>query len=383
MEKLMFVDYETLRVIWWLLLGFIFIVFAVMGGIDLGVGTLLPFVARNDIEKRVLLNSVGPTWESNQVWFILGGGATFAAWPYVYSVAFSTMYIALFVVLLALILRPVGFDFRSKIDNLLWRDIWDGALFCGGFIPTIVFGVAVGNLLQGINFSFNEFMYLENQVVFLDLFSPFTLLCGGLSLAMIVVQGATFLSMKTKSKVYERSIRVSCIVPFITMLLFFVGGVMINKMPGYVISHINGFDLSSNPFIKKVIVQDAGWLLNYYKYKWFLIAPILGFCGSLFVVIFSLLRINFAMFISSSLSIIGIISTVGFSMFPFIVPSSLNYDSSLTVWDASSSYLSLLIMLLSVIIFVPIILIYVSWAYKVMFGRVDEQYIKKNNDNLY
>jgi cytochrome d ubiquinol oxidase subunit II len=379
----MFLDYETLRIVWWVLLGGIFIIFAVMGGIDLGVGALLPFVARNDIEKRILINSVGPTWESNQVWFILGGAATFAAWPYVYSVAFSIMYIAFFVVLVALILRPVGFDFRSKIEKSSWRTTWDSALFASGIVPSIVLGIAAGNLLKGFSFSFNNFMYLKNQTGFWDLFSPFTILCGFLSLSMIIVHGATFLSMKTDSKIYERSIKVAYFFPIVTITLFFMGGVMVSKMPGYIITDIKGLNLSSNPLIKTVIIQDRGWLLNYYKYKWFISAPIIGFCGSICVVIFSLLRINFAMFISSTLSIIGIISTLGLSMFPFIIPSSLDYRSSLTVWDASSSYLSLFIMLIVVIIFIPIIAIYVSWAYKVMFGRIDEKYIKKHNDNLY
>src|SRR6202795_2801767 len=145
-------DYTTLRLIWWVLLGVLLIGFAVTDGFDMGVGALLPFVARTDTERRVAINTVGPVWEGNQVWFILGGGAIFAAWPHVYAVSFSGFYLAMFVVLAALILRPVGFKYRSKKEDPAWRARWDWALFVGGFVPALVFGVAVGNVLLGVPF---------------------------------------------------------------------------------------------------------------------------------------------------------------------------------------------------------------------------------------
>src|SRR6187402_2678321 len=144
------IDYEVLRLIWWALLGVLLIGFALTDGFDLGVATLLPWVARSDAERRMVINTVGPTWEGNQVWFILGGGAIFAAWPFVYAVSFSGFYLAMFVVLAALILRPVGFKYRSKHVDASWRSRWDWALFVGGFVPALVFGVAVGNVLSGV-----------------------------------------------------------------------------------------------------------------------------------------------------------------------------------------------------------------------------------------
>jgi cytochrome d ubiquinol oxidase subunit II len=143
------IDFEVLRVIWWLLLGVLLIGFALTDGFDMGVGALLPFVARTDTERRVAINTVGPVWEGNQVWFILGGGAIFAAWPPLYAVSFSGFYLAMFVVLTAFILRPVAFKYRSKRDSAVWRAMWDWALFIGGFVPALIFGVAVGNVLQG------------------------------------------------------------------------------------------------------------------------------------------------------------------------------------------------------------------------------------------
>ena len=145
-------DYPTLRVIWWALMGVLLIGFALTDGFDLGVAALLPFVGRTDAERRQVINTIGPTWEGNQVWFILGGGAIFAAWPMVYAVSFSGFYLAMFLVLSALILRPVGFKYRSKRPDPRWRAFWDWGLFVGGFVPALVFGVAVGNVLQGVPF---------------------------------------------------------------------------------------------------------------------------------------------------------------------------------------------------------------------------------------
>src|SRR5579864_1308405 len=141
-------DYAVLRLLWWAVLGVLLIGIAVMDGFDMGAAMLLPFVGRSDIERRVVLNTVGPVWEGNQVWLILGGGAIFAAWPAIYAVAFSGFYLAMLLLLMALILRPVGFKYRSKIADPRWRAIWDWALFVGGFVPALVFGVAFGNVLQ-------------------------------------------------------------------------------------------------------------------------------------------------------------------------------------------------------------------------------------------
>jgi cytochrome d ubiquinol oxidase subunit II len=379
----MLYDYELLRVIWWVLLGFLLIGFAITGGMDLGVGTLLPFVARNNIEKRVLLNSIGPTWEGNQVWFILGGGAIFAAWPYIYSVAFSVFYIAFLLILLALILRPVGFDFRNKINSDKWRATWDKAIFIAGVVPSLIFGVAVGNIMQGISFSFDEMLVISNQVTFWSLFTPFTLLCGILSVAILTTQGAAFLSLKTKDVIANRSRIVMLTVPFFSIALFAIGGYMVNQMNGYLILDYQGNEGPSNPLSKLVLAQIGAWLLNYDKYSWMVIAPICGFVGAGLVIICALTRRYASAFLASSLSLIGIISTVGFSMFPFILPSNLNYNASLTVWDASSSRSTLLIMLGAVLIFMPIILSYTSWVYKVMFGKVTIKDITEQDKSLY
>lgn len=189
-------DYETLRIIWWLLIGILLIGFAIMDGFDLGVAMWLPWLGRTDIERRILINSIGPTWEGNQVWFILGGGAIFAAWPTLYALSFSGFYMAMLVVLLALILRPVGFKYRSKLDNPTWRAFWDWALFIGGFVPALIFGVAVGNVIQGVPFYFDESLRVFYTGSFFELLNPFALGCGLLSVLMLAMHGVFFYSSK-------------------------------------------------------------------------------------------------------------------------------------------------------------------------------------------
>ena len=172
------IDYETLRIIWWALLGILLIGFAIMDGFDLGTAILLPFMGRTDLERRMLINSVGPVWEGNQVWFILGGGAAFAAWPPLYAISFSGFYLAMLLVLLALILRPVAIKFRSKIDDDTWRTVCDIALFISGIVPALIFGVAFGNLLLGVPFHLDDELRAHYTGSFFGLLNPFALLCG-------------------------------------------------------------------------------------------------------------------------------------------------------------------------------------------------------------
>lgn len=378
-----FFDYECLRIIWWVLLGVLLIGFAIMDGFDLGVGILLPFVAKNDAERRVVLNTVGPVWEGNQVWFILGGGAIFAAWPHVYAVSFSGFYFAMLLVLLALILRPVGFDYRSKMVGKTWRQTWDSCLFVSGLVPSLVFGVAIGNVLQGVAFSFDEFMVIDNQIGFFSLFTPFTLICGLVSMAMLITHGAVFLAIKTEGEILKRTLGFLKIFSIITIILFAVGGVLLNYVDGYRLINFAGTLADSNPLKKEVITVAGGWFDNYSKYPWMLIAPVLGFLGQILVLFFVAIKHFGKAFIASSISILGIISTAGLTLFPFILPSSLNPNASLMVWDASSSYQALFVMLIAAVIFVPLILFYTSWVFKVMKGKVTEKDIKKDGNFLY
>ena len=364
-------DYEMLRLIWWVLLGVLLIGFALTDGFDLGVAALLPFVARKDAERRMVINTIGPTWEGNQVWFILGGGAIFAAWPLVYAASFSGFYLAMFVVLAALILRPVGFKYRSKRPDPAWRSRWDWALFVGGLVPALVFGVAVGNVLTGAPFRFDGDLRVFYDGNFLALFSPFALLAGVLSVAMLVLHGAAWLSIKVEpGAVHDRAVAYGFAAGTLALLLFAVGGLMVAAMPGYEI--VGAIDPAgpSNPLHTTTHTVAGGWLANFARHPWMAIAPVMGFAGTLLAMAGIYRRHGALAFGGSSAGAAGIIATVGCAMFPFILPSSIDAHSSLTVWNASSSARTLGIMLVVTIVFLPIVLAYTAWAYRVMFGRV-------------
>jgi cytochrome d ubiquinol oxidase subunit II len=373
------IDYDTLRVIWWALLGILLIGFAIFDGFDLGTAILLPFVGRNDIERRLLINSVGPVWEGNQVWFILGGGAAFAAWPPLYAASFSGFYLAMFVVLLALILRPVAFKFRGKLDYAGWRTMWDWALFIGGFVPTLIFGVAFGNLLQGVPFHFDDELRPFYTGTFVGLLNPFALLCGLVSVAMLTTHGAVYVWMKTAETLAERARRAGILASLVTCAMFAAGGVWLYLgIKGYTITSPINSSAPSNPLRKTVEIVAGAWFTNYRTAPWTVIAPILGLAGPLLTALLLVRRKPLGAFLASAVSLLGIIATPGLAMFPFILPSSTVPKASLTVWDASSSHLTLFIMLIAVVIFLPIILAYTAWVYRVLHGKITPQMFETN-----
>ncbi|MCM2503948.1 cytochrome d ubiquinol oxidase subunit II [Aureimonas altamirensis] len=372
-------DYETMRLIWWALLGILLIAFAVTDGYDLGVGTLLPFAARTDEERRILINLIGPTWEGNQVWLVLGGGAIFAAWPALYAVSFSGFYLAMITVLLALILRPVGFKFRGKIADPRWRSLWDWALFIGGFVPALIFGVAVGNVLLGVPFGLDAAMRPSYEGSFFGLLRPFPLLCGVLSVAMLVMHGAGVIATRTRGAVADRSRSYGRIAAVLTLALFALGGLWIAYgIDGYRVTGAIVTTLPSNPLAKTVALVPGGWLTNFGAHPWMIAAPALGFLGALLYLAGLSVRNGWLSIGGSSLSVTGIVATAGLSLFPFLLPSSLDPGVSLTVWDASSSHLTLFIMLLATLVFLPLILAYTTWVYSVMRGPVTAQSIERN-----
>ena len=377
-------DFQTLKVIWWLLLGILLIGFAIMDGFDLGVGMLLPFIARTDTERRVVINTVGPVWEGNQVWLILGGGAIFAAWPALYAASFSGFYLAMLLVLGALILRPVGFKFRSKMPGVRWRRNWDWALFVGGAVPALVFGVAMGNLLKGVPFSFDSELRATYAFGLFYLLNPFSILCGVVSVAMLSTHGAVYLALKTDGDVARRARTISRFAAFAWVLLFLLAGIWLWR------GHF-GFAITAgalpggepDPLAKTVVAQNGAWLANYARWPATLLAPAAGLAAPLLVAALARSRRRLMVFIVSGLGIAGVIGSMGVSLFPFLLPSSSHPQSSLTVWDASSSPRTLGIMLAAVIIFLPIVLAYTGWVYRVMRGPVTNAYIEANRETSY
>ncbi len=365
-------DYGTLRIIWWGLLGTLLIGFAVTDGFDLGVGALLPFVARSDLERRIAINTVGPVWEGNQVWFVLGGGAIFAAWPALYALSFSGFYLAMFLVLMALILRPVAFKYRSKRESARWRRNWDWALFIGGAVPALIFGVAVGNTLQGVPFHFTDELRPIYEGTLFGLLNPLAIFCGLVSVAMLVMHGASWLAFKAEGAVADRASRYGSHAAVVTALLFAIGGVLValGAFGGYHVSSAIATDGPSNPLLKTVVVQPKAWLANFYAQPWLALVPLLGIVAPLIAAIGFRARHPGLTFLASALGIACIIATVGLSMFPIILPSSTHPEAALTVFDASSSRATLRNMLIATVIFLPIILAYTSWVYHVLWGKV-------------
>jgi len=378
-------DYGNLRLIWWVLLGVLLIGFAATDGFDMGVGALLPFVAKNDIERRVAINTVGPVWEGNQVWFILGGGAIFAAWPALYALSFSGFYLAMFLVLFALILRPVGFKYRSKRESVAWRRNWDWALFVGGAVPALIFGVAVGNTLQGVPFHFTDDLRPIYEGTLFGLLNPLALYCGLVSLAMLVMHGAGWLSFKADGPVADRAAAFGAKAALITAVLFAGGGVLIwlGAFGGYQVTSPIVWDGPSNPLGKTVTLNSAAWLQNFHAMRWLAIVPLLGVVAPLLAAAGFAVRRAGLTFLASALAIACIIATVGLAMFPIILPSSTNPNDSLAVFDASSSQATLRNMLIATVVFLPIVLAYTSWVYKVLWGKVSSKTVVKAGSSAY
>ena len=378
------IDYEFLRIIWWVLVIVLLIGFSVTDGFDMGVTALLPVAGKKEVEKRIMINSIAPHWDGNQVWLLTAGGAIFAAWPIVYSVAFSGFYIALFLVLAALFFRPIGFEYRAKIDNPTWRAVWDWGLFAGGFVPALVFGVAFGNLLQGVPFELNELSQVTYTGSFFALLNPFALLCGVLSLAMLVTHGANWLQMKTTAELRNRARAITQIGALVTLITFVLAGVWLSFKEGYIVTSVlDHFAPSSPASGKEVAVEVGAWFKNFNETPALWIFPALAVIGALLNVVASKAnRCGFAFFFSV-LTMAGVIITAAVSMFPFVMPSSTHPAQSLLMWDATSSELTLTLMFYLALVFVSISLLYTIWSYYKMFGRLDESFVEDNKNTLY
>ncbi|MDH0140932.1 cytochrome d ubiquinol oxidase subunit II [Aquipseudomonas alcaligenes] len=378
-------DYESLKLIWWVLVGVLLIGFALTDGFDLGAAALMPFVGRTDNERRVVINTIAPHWDGNQVWLITAGGALFAAWPLVYAASFSGFYWAMLLVLFALFVRPVGFDYRSKLENTRWRQTWDWGLFVGGLVPSLVFGVAFGNLLLGVPFQFDADLRVTYYGSFWQLLNPFGLLAGVVSLSMLLLHGATWLMMRTEADVARRSRRAAQVTALVYLVAFIGAGawLWLGNIQGQVLQGALDTGAALNPLGKQVAAGNAGWMANYAQYPLTKLAPLVGILGAVLALAAASGRKGGFAFLGSSLAIVGTLCTAGFALFPFIMPSSLDPASSLTVWDAVSSRMTLGIMFVVACIFVPIILAYTLWGYAKMWGTVTTAQIDSNRHGLY
>jgi len=338
---------------------------------------LLPYVARKDVERRVTINTIGPFWEGNQVWLILGAGAVFAAWPPVYAASFSGFYIAMFLVLATLILRPVGFKYRNKRPDEKWRRNWDRGLFVGAFVPSLVFGVAFGNLLQGVPFHFDDDLRSFYTGSFWALLNPFALVAGVLSVALLVMHGAAYLRLRIDGPVAYRAGRIGRAAAIVVIVLFALAGVWVaTGIDGYRLTSVATGNAQSNPLGKTVVRAAGAWLDNYATYRWMVAAPVAGFAGAALAYLFFFKRHPLVTLCGTALAVTGVILTAGFSLFPFIMPSSSQPSNSLTAWDAVSSHRTLQIMFWVTVVMLPVITLYTSWAYAKMRGKIDVETVE-------
>ncbi len=377
-------DYETLKVIWWVLVGVLLIGLALTDGFDMGAMALMPFVGKTDSERRVAINTIAPHWDGNQVWLITAGGALFAAWPIVYAVSFSGMYWAMLLVLFGLFCRPVGFDYRSKLENTKWRTAWDWALFAGGALPALLFGVAFGNLLLGLPFRLDETMRMTYEGSFFGLLHPFALLAGVVSLSMLCAHGGSWLMLRTDEALYERSRQATRLCAIVFIGAFFLAGLwLVLGIDGYTITSVFDPNAALNPLNKEVAATNGGWQANYANYPITQLAPLTGLAGGVLALLGAQRNRAGLAFTGTSLAIVGTICTAGFAMFPFVFPSSIDPVSSLTMWDAASSKNTMTVMTIAAIIWVPIILGYTAWCYFHMWGKLTNKTIEENSHSLY
>lgn len=379
----MLFEFTTYQVIWWALVGAVLILYAWTAGFDLGIGSLLPFIAKNNNERRVLINVIGPTWDGNQVWLIFGGGAIFAVWPAVYSTIFSGFYVAMLLVLWTLFLRPLGFEYRAKINNVKWQSTWDWALFIGSAVPAIVIGVAFGNLMRGVPIHFDDTYRSFYDGTFWQLLNPFSIVCGLVSFSMLVTHGANLLQMRTDCVIQQRCRFASRLFSVLFVICFAgIGLWLAAGFMGYQLVHLPARP-QADLFQTVVNKVPGGLLKNYSLHHWMVIAPLLGFAGAIMSFTATLVKKAVASFIGSMIMIAGTILTFGFSMFPFVAPSITHPNQSLTLWNASTTQYSLAALFWVAIIMLPTIGLYTMWVYAKMWGIISTKTIEQRSHELY
>jgi cytochrome d ubiquinol oxidase subunit II len=290
----------------------------------------------------------------------------------------------LILTLFALFFRPVGFDYRSKVADPRWRAAWDWGLFVGGVVPTFVFGVAFGNLLLGVPFHFDGDLRVFYTGSFWDLLGPFGVLAGVVSVAMLAMHGGFYLQLRTEGTVRLRAIRAARIAAAVFLVAFAAAGVWIaNGIDGYRIVAMPAPDTSFSPLAKTVERMPSAWLYNYAKHPWTAAAPLAAFGGTALALAALAWRRAGLAFTFSCVAVAAVVLTAGFALFPFIMPSSSDPASSLTVWDAVSSHRTLQVMFWGAVIFLPLIVVYTSWVYRIMRGKVTEHHVRGDSHGLY
>lgn len=330
-------DYQA---IWFFLWGLCWAVFFITDGFDFGIGTLLPILGKTERDKRVMINAMGPLWDGNEVWLITAGGVTFAAFPMVYAVMFSSLYTALMLLLFALILRGVSFEFRGKVQNDAWKKVWDTCIFLGSFLPALLLGVAFGNIFKGIPFN-AEYTFEGNLFTLLN---PYGLLGGVLFVTLFLVHGGLWLSIRSEGELHNRSV---ALVNKLWPVLIAVAVIFL--VASYFYTHL--FD-------------------NYFAHPALFIVILAAVAGMFGVKWFVSKQAFFKAWFASALAILCCTFYGIIGLYPALFPSSISPEVSLTLRNASSSPLTLKIMLIVVLVFLPIVIGYQAWAYTLFSHKI-------------
>jgi cytochrome bd ubiquinol oxidase subunit II len=337
------------QITWFILWGVLWAVYFMLDGFDFGVSILQPFIAKNDAERRLILNSIGPVWDGNEVWLITAGGATFAAFPTTYAVMFSALYTPLFIILCAIIVRGVSIEFRGKSENPLYRRVWDWAFVLGSFVPALLFGVAFGNIFQGLPMDASGY-----HGTLFTLLNPYGILTGALFVLLFAVHGALWLSVRTEGAVLERA-----------------RGMSMKLWP--VLAVVAVAFLVATAFATKL--YD-----NYLSMPFLAPLPVLAVLSLLAAGYFTFKGRSARAFVSSCLTILMVTFTGVAGLYPNLIPSSLDEKFSLTIFNSSSSQYTLTIMTVVALIFVPVVILYQAWTYKVFSERISVESIARDED---
>lgn len=334
--------------IWFFLWGLLWAVYFMLDGFDLGLGTLSPFIARDPKEKNLLYQAIGPFWDGNEVWLIAAGGVTFAAFPTAYAVLFSSFYLPLMIILFALIVRGVSIEFRNKSPNPGWQKLWDAGIFLGSIIPAILFGVAFANIFKGIPIDAGGVFHGS----LIDLLNPYGLLGGLLFLCLFGIHGALWLAVKTEGDLREKGFRYARILwfPCLLVAIGFLTATWFNTSLYLNYLHKPLFYAVPSVLIPLAVIGGMGGVLYFTgkRHPWYAWA-------------------------SSAVTIVGITFFGIVGLYPNLLPSSMDAAYSLTIYNAASSPLTLKIMLAVVLIFIPVVIAYQLWMYKLFSHPVVEE----------
>ncbi|MCF6767003.1 cytochrome d ubiquinol oxidase subunit II [Thiotrichales bacterium 19S11-10] len=378
--------YTIVQLVSWVAMGLILFLVLATVGFDFGAGMLARFVGKTDQERRAIINVVAPTWDGNQVWLIIAGAGIFAIWPRAYAASFSGLYLGMLIVLFGLFLRPVSFEYRSKIQSHKWRNFWDWMLFFGSFIPMLIIGVAIGNLFLGLPFQFQpgtlRFAYGASAQFapeaagfsLIMLLKPYALITGIFAVIIAIMQGASYCAIRTDGILRERFNKVKILSAVAFIILFVVLGLWLSVIVGFAWEPASTLKSYSeavyHPLNGQIVTMlDGGWFSNYNAYPWMWAAPAIALIAAFALLAYSKREKHVASFICSLISCLGVTFTLGFTLFPFLMPSSLVPSQSLTLFNASSSLISLVGILVVAIITLPIIFFYTAFVYKKLWGR--------------